>query len=216
MSIFKPYRFFQPSEIEALSLELLDKLAKTPNYSLSFPLDTNLVAEFLGLELLWDEIPYDEQGFMIAAMILPQEKVIGINEKIKDAHEGFIQSTIGHEIGHWILHIDHEEGARGDRLLKKGVKVKVKPLMRQNEKALQGIEWQAQYFSSCLLMPKHILIEKSQNKKLTKLSDLSKLAHELGVTRANLLYRLRALGWIKQKGKNIYRLKQSFQLSVNS
>jgi Zn-dependent peptidase ImmA (M78 family) len=205
MSIFKAFKFLQPHQIEAIALDYLNQL-KMDNQDC--PVDVFWIAEHFGLDFWWDDIPADDYGFTIAAMILPQEKLIGINEKIKNFHEGFIRSTIGHEIGHWILHINHEEVARGDRLLKKGVKLKIKPLMRQSEKALQGIEWQAQYFSSCLLMPRHILIEKSKNKSLTKWRDLADLAEELGVTRANLLYRLRFLGWIKQKGRNIYRLKQ--------
>ncbi len=206
MTIFKPFRFLSRQEIEAQALCVLNKMAKHPHYGLTFPLDTTLVAEFLNLNLWWDELPADEMG-LIAAMILPLDRIIGINEQIQKFGEGFIQSTIGHEIGHWILHIDHEEVTKCDRLLKKGLKVKVKPLLRQNNKVLEGREWQAQYFSSCLLMPEYILIEKSKDKDLTKWGDLHSLKNELGVTISNLIYRLRGLGWICKEGKRIYRPK---------
>jgi predicted SprT family Zn-dependent metalloprotease len=207
MSIFRPYCFLQRAEIEAQALTVLDKMAKDAKYGLKFPLDMNLVAEFVGLELLWEEIPSDN-GETIAAMILPLEKRIEINEKILNFSEGFIQSTIGHEIGHWILHINQEEVERCQNLIKQGVKVKIKPLHRQNIKALKGREWQAQYLASCLLMPEYILREKSQNKNLGRWRDLYRLAEELGVTISNLIYRLRGLGWISVEGKRIYRLKK--------
>jgi hypothetical protein len=205
MAIFKPFRFLKPKEIEAQALSVLTQMEA--NSRLSFPLDSTQVAEFLGLDVMWDEIPSDEMG-MIAAMILPLERLIGVNEMIQDFSEGFIQSTIGHEIGHWVLHVDQQEVERCDRLLKKGVRVKVKSLFRHPNQGLQGIEWQAQYFSGCLLMPQYILTEKTQDKNLTKWTDLYILAQELGVTISNLIYRLRALGWIKVEDKRIYRLKQ--------
>jgi hypothetical protein len=206
MSMLKRFCFLHPREIEAQALSVLSQMAKHPLYGLNFPLDTAQVAEFLGLDLVWEVIPEDEMG-IIAAMILPLEKLIEVNEIIQKFGDGFVQSTIGHEIGHWVLHIDQEEVARCDRLLKKGIKVKVQPLLRQNNTGLQGREWQAQYFAGCLLMPEYILIEKSKNKDLTKWTNLYTLAEELGVTISNLIYRLRALGWLKVENKQIYLLK---------
>ncbi len=195
MSIFRPFRFISKIEIEACALDILLKMQATTNYVPKLPLDASRVAEFLDLDVVWDTIPSDEQG-AIAARILPLEKLIEINENIPQLRGGFGESTIAHEIGHWVLHIDSEAVRRYSRLQQKGVKVQVEPLLCRSGDNLAGIEWQAQYFASCLLMPQHLLTELKQSKDLTRWRHLYQMAAELGVTISNLTNRLQDLGWI--------------------
>ncbi len=195
MSIFRSFRFISKIEIEACALDIWLKMQATTNYVPKLPLDASRVAEFLGLDIVWDTIPDDEQG-AIAARILPLEKLIEINENIPQLRGGFGESTIAHEIGHWVLHIDSEAVQRYSRLQKKGVQVPVKPLLCRSGNNLAGIEWQAQYFASCLLMPQHLLTELKQDKDLTRWQHLYQIAAELGVTISNLTTRLQDLGWI--------------------
>lgn len=69
-----------------------------------------------------------------------------------------------------------------------------------------NIEWQAQYFASCLLMPRYILETKRRGRNLQNWPHLYAMADELGVTISNLTNRLQDLGWINiPKGsKQIY------------
>lgn len=194
MSVFRPFRFISKIEIEACALDVWLQMAKSKN-ELQLPLDASLIAEFLELDLVWDTIPDDELG-TIAARILPLEKLIEINENIPQLRGGFGESTIAHEIGHWVLHIDTVEVERYIRLKQKGVDVQVKPFLCRSEDNLAGIEWQAQYFAGCLLMPQHILTELKRGKDLTKWPQLYQMAEELGVTISNLTTRLQDLGWI--------------------
>lgn len=207
MSIFRPFRFISKIEIEACALDIFLKMQNTPQYAPKFPLDASRVAEFLGLDLVWDTIPDDQQG-AIAARILPLEKLIEINENIPQLRGGFGESTIAHEVGHWILHIDSQEVERYQRLQKKGINVAVEPLLCRSGDNLAGIEWQAQYFAGCLLMPQHILVELIADKDLTKWQHLYKIAEELGVTISNLTTRLQDLGWIylDSNSRQIYTL----------
>ncbi|MGL5941418.1 MAG: ImmA/IrrE family metallo-endopeptidase [Waterburya sp.] len=194
MSVFRPFRFISKLEIEASALDVwlqMEKADKTPQ----LPIDAGVIAEFLDLDLVWDTIPDDEQG-AIAARILPLEKLIEINENIPQLRGGFGASTIAHEIGHWILHIDTEKVERYIRLKEKGVDVQVKPFLCRSQNNLARIEWQAQYFAGCLLMPQHILTELKQNKDLTTWQNLYQMAEEIGVTISNLTTRLQELGWI--------------------
>jgi hypothetical protein len=73
-------------------------------------------------------------------------------------------------------------------------------------KQLDSIEWQAQYFASCLLMPTHILEEKRIGRDLTRESHLDAMAQDIGVTKANLKHRLKDVGWIciPKGSKQIY------------
>lgn len=193
MSVFRPFRFISKIEIEAYALDIWLRMDQA-QHRLQLPIDTSIIAEFLDLNLVWDTIADDEQG-AIAARILPLEKLIEINENIPQLRGGFGESTIAHEIGHWVLHIDTEKVERFIRLKQKGVDVRVKPFLCRNSN-LARIEWQAQYFAGCLLMPQHILTELKQDKDLTRWQDLYQIAEKLGVTISNLTTRLRDLGWI--------------------
>ena len=195
MNVFHPFRFLSKLEIESQALNVLRQMQAQPNYVPKWPLDSSRVAEFLGLDLVWDSIPDDTQG-QIAARILPLEKLIEINENIPQLRGGFGESTIAHEIGHWVLHINQQEVARKIRLQNKGINVRVEPLLCRTVDDINGIEWQAQYFAGCLLMPQHILIELSKDKDLTKWQHLYQMKDELGITISNLLHRLQDLGWI--------------------
>lgn len=195
MSVFHPFRFISKIEIEACALDICWQIQAKSKNELQLPLDASRIAEFLDLDIVWDTIPDDEQG-IIAARILPLEKLIEINENIPQLRGGFGESTIAHEIGHWVLHIDTTEVERYIRLQNKGLDVQVKPLLCRSGDNLAGIEWQAQYFAGCLLMPQHVLTELKQKKDLTKWQHLYQMAEELGVTISNLTTRLQDLGWI--------------------
>ena len=193
MSVFRPFRFISKLEIEACALDIWLQMERSHD-RLQLPIDASVIAEFLDLDLVWDMIPDDEDG-AIAARILPLEKLIEINENIPQLRGGFGESTIAHEIGHWVLHIDVEKVESYIRLQRKGVDVKVKPFLCRSSN-LARIEWQAQYFAGCLLMPQHVLTELKQGKDLTKWQHLYQIAGKLGVTISNLTTRLQDLGWI--------------------
>jgi Zn-dependent peptidase ImmA (M78 family) len=194
-NIFKPFRFMPKAEIEVKATEILQQMQQEPNYIPKYPLDTSRVAEFLGLDVVWDSIPDDRDG-AIAARILPLERLIEINENIPKLRGGFGESTIAHEIGHWVLHINPEAVDRLLELRERGLFIRVQPLLCRNETQLSGIEWQAQYFASCLLMPQDKLREICQGRDLTKWRHLYEMAQAMGVTISNLIHRLKDLGWI--------------------
>ena len=205
MNVFLPFRYISKLEIEAAALEVLMSMTAIPKYTPKWPLDSSTVAEFLGLDIVWDTIPDDEQG-EIAARILPLEKLIEINENIPQLEGGFGESTIAHEIGHWVLHIDVKEVERHIRLQEKGINLKIEPLLCRTVDDLGGMEWQAQYFAGCLLMPQYILNRVIEGKKLDKWRNLYQIAEELGVTISNLVHRLQDLGLINipANSKTIY------------
>lgn len=197
MSIFKPYRFYSKSAIEYEASHLLRKMERRGcQFAPSWPFDATLVADFLDLGVVWERIPPDEYG-AIAARILPWQRLIEINEDILDKPQGFQESTLAHEIGHWVLHINQdvadgltpiqEPDDRNDPFFCRG---------NSNSRELESIEWQAQYFAGCLLMPRHILIDKAHQRDLTRWPDLYELKDELGVSISNLVNRLQDLGWI--------------------
>lgn len=204
MSLFKPYRWYADREIEREAEAILRQMQASPKYVPKFPMDPSRVAEFLGLDVVWDSIPPDAQG-QIAARILPTERLIEINEDIPSLRGGYGTSTIAHEVGHWVLHINHDEveGLTKQQLL---FEEDIQPFLCRSVGELRGIEWQAQYFGGCLLMPRFVLEEKRRDRILTKWSHLYAMADELGITISNLTTRLQDIGWIyiPKGSKQIY------------
>ena len=81
---------------------------------------------------MWNSIPKDDQG-NIAAMIIPIKKLIYINEDIPALNipalkSGFSQSTIAHEIGHWMLHINQDAVGEYIDREEQGIEVKILPV----------------------------------------------------------------------------------------
>ena len=214
MNVFRPFRYISKLEIEAAALEVLMSMSAAVKDAPKWPLDSSTVAEFIGLDIVWDCITDDEQG-QIAARILPLEKLIEINENIPQLQGGFGESTIAHEIGHWVLHIDSEEVERHIRLQNKGLNLYVEPLLCRTIDDINGIEWQAQYFAGCLLMPQYILTQVIEGKQLDKWQHLYQIAAELGVTISNLVHRLQDLGYIylPPDSKKIYLGKNALKIS---
>lgn len=151
MQVIKPYRFLSKVEIERQATELIMAVEAKRQRSLTGRYVAEIIADFLDLGVIWYPIPPDNQG-QIAAMIMPVQQEIIINEDIPALKGGFGQSTIAHELGHWILHIDQNAvGKFIDRDV--DIQTVVEPFLCRSVSTQRGIEWQAQYFSSCLLMP---------------------------------------------------------------
>lgn len=193
LKIFKPFRFIPKSEIESKANQILGQMQK---HKANWTYDISQVAELLGLDVLWYPIPEDENG-VIAARIMPLERLIEVNEKLLDLVQGLSDSTLAHEIGHWVLHIDRE-GV--EKFLAEhsstGQLIKIEPFLCRPEMNFTGMEWQAQYFASCLLMPTSRLKKVIGTRDMTRWKHLYQIAGEMGVTISNLVHRLKDLGWI--------------------
>jgi len=216
VNLFKQYRFYPKDEIERKANDVLAIMEKE-NFPPRWPFDATRTADALEINVEWDKIPPDDEG-AIAARILPLERKIEINEDILKLPKGFDQSTIAHEIGHWVLHVNQDEA---DGIVKQlglnlGMEEAVKLFLCRSagdkvnqiigKSQLDNIEWQAQYFAGCLLMPRYKLEEERRGRDLTRWSHLYAIQKDLGVTISNLTNRLQDLGWIyiPKGSKQIY------------
>ncbi|MDJ0737424.1 MAG: ImmA/IrrE family metallo-endopeptidase [Nostocaceae cyanobacterium] len=195
-------------DIENQAVEILKSVQAGRKRPLKGYAVAEAVADFLDIGIVWKSIPKDDVG-QIAAMILPIQKEIVINQDIPSLKGGFGQSTIAHEIGHWILHIDRNAVGKFIERIDfniDDIEIAVEPFLCRSVSTQKGIEWQAQYFAGCLLMPKFKLIEVQKGRNLTKWRHLYAMKDELGVTISNLTNRLQELGWIyiPKNSKQIY------------
>ncbi len=220
------YRFFSKAEIERSANEILQRM-QAKNFILKSPFDVIRVADFLEISICYAIIPPDEEG-PIVAKILHQERTIIINEDltifnkdISNFKNKFYSSIIAHEIGHWVLQVNQDEfetlseQRKMNYNLAKDIdtflcRFASEELDRYSlNKPGNGVEWQAQYFAGCLLMPRHVLEEQRKGRDLTKWSHLYAMRDELGVSISHLINRLQDLGWIyiPKGSKHIYQGK---------
>lgn len=205
MTVIKPYQYISKEEIERRAKETLIRVQAGRKRPLKWPIDAGHIAEALGLDMACGDIPPDDQG-SIAAMILPTERKIIMNERSLELPKGFEESSIAHEIGHWELHINKEAISHIEALQNRGIETAVEPFLCRSASTQKGIEWQAQYFAGCLLMPLFKLEEEQRGRDLTNWRHLYAMRDELGVTISNLKTRLQDLGWIyiPKNSKQIY------------
>lgn len=205
MKVINQYQFLSKEEIELRAMDVLTRVNKKRKRPLKWPIDAGHVAEALGLDMDCGYIEPDEKG-AIAAMILPTERKIIMNEKSLELPKGFEESSIAHEIGHWELHIDRNAVSCVEEEQKRGIEIDVEPFLCRSISSQKGIEWQAQYFAGCLLMPSFKLEEVRRGRDLSNWKHLYAMRDELGVTISNLTNRLQDLRWIyiPKGSKQIY------------
>jgi Zn-dependent peptidase ImmA (M78 family) len=220
VSVLKSYRRLSKAEIEQSANDLLVKMQATSNFP-KWPGIAERAVNFLQLSIVWDKIP-KYNGQPVAARIYPTERLIEINEDMPELQnkDGFIESTKAHEVGHWRLHVNQDEA---DGLIKQlelplNIVDNKQPFLCRSvtEQKIttydqqQWIEWQAQYFASCLLMPRYKLEEIKNRFDLTNWKHLYAMSEELGVTISNLTNRLKELElvYIPEGSRQIYLSKQ--------
>ena len=103
-------QFFYPSQLEYLANELLAVYEHKKETPVEPPIEADIVAESVGLDVLYEEIP-EEPGLTILAEIRPKARLIVVNErrlKFIEQFPGYLNTTIAHELAHWWLHVDHD------------------------------------------------------------------------------------------------------------
>ncbi|MGD2272826.1 MAG: ImmA/IrrE family metallo-endopeptidase [Desulfobacterales bacterium] len=93
------------------------------------------------------EFEDDTMGGDILGATFVRERMVCVNAKLlQSRHEGRLNFTWAHEAGHWVLHrqfivLEKRSDSAGGKILCRTRDIK-KPM-----------EWQADYFAACLLMP---------------------------------------------------------------
>jgi Zn-dependent peptidase ImmA (M78 family) len=205
LDVIKPYRWLKKEEIERMATKLRLQIQNKRQRRLKAKYMAETAADYLDLGIVWESLPADDRG-EIAAMIIPTQQEIIINDRIPALKDGFGQSTIAHEIGHWILHINHQAIGEFKDRIDRGLEIETKPFLCRSSISSDRQEWQAQYFASCLLMPICLLQEEIKGRDLTNWKHLYAIADEFGVTISNLTNRLQDLNLIKliPNSKQIY------------
>jgi Zn-dependent peptidase ImmA (M78 family) len=232
VSIIKPHQFLSREQIEHQAEKLLTQLKISNFSSRKWSNLAEHVADKLEINIVWNSFDESNNG-IIAAKIYPKDRQIEINENFPALrhNEGLYQSTVAHEIGHWVLHINQGEVdgsvVQKELTLAASLERNVFLCRKIDEQAINqrtfktqddSREWQAQFFASCLLMPRFKIEEVRVGRNLLNWKHLYAIREELGVSKRNLIHRLKDLDLIIESEGKLFpgkRLKSNMPLLLD-
>lgn len=157
--------------------------------------DVERLLDELDLDLLWDAIA-DEEGRAVLGQLLPEARLVMMNERHRDrleAKQGRLgRFTLGHEVGHWMLHCAASQ-VPGSAL----------PGGRSRSHGTSSEEWQADRFSAALLMPEERVLAELPVAPWEGWPQVYRLADVFLVTVSSMARRLEELGCMRRGGDGV-------------
>ena len=144
-------------KIASRAMDLMEAFQAVAGYRVKPPIPVeDIIERSLGLRLVYEDLGKVFGSNDVLGATYVASKVICINERLfEHSSEGRLVFTCAHEAGHWVLHRQHVD-VEGRCNLKGAAIVS----RLSDEKA--PIEWQADYFAACLLMPEKEIREAFQ------------------------------------------------------
>lgn len=183
-------QYFSPKKLESLAEALLVRYERETKTSLQPPISAESIAESIGLGILWDDIP-EEPGTTTCGMLIPERRLIVLNQRRLSLFEEkpeLENTTIGHELGHWCLHVDHNESGS---LSLPEVTYDSTPAPESGRDRWD--ERNAHQFMGYLLMPSRLLLPRLEDLNLRDWRHLYRLRETFNVTISALRIRLEKL-----------------------
>lgn len=197
-------KFLAKDEIERRADALLDAYRRERGRALRPPIPVDDILEtHLGLSLDFDDLARLLGAPDVLGALWVDRREVYIDQSLDPVahprHEGRFNFSVGHEIGHWVLHRHY---LARDRAPHDSRRVADPPsVICRSSGARAPIEVQAGLFATFLLMPARMIrarFHPSRYRSLTfaEFVDyvLPQLAGEFGVSRSAMRYRLRAMG----------------------
>jgi len=138
-------------------MDLLEAFQTMAGYTVRPPVPVeDIIERSLGLRLLYEDLEKMFGSKDVLGATYVESKVICINERLfEHSSEGRLVFTCAHEAGHWVLHRRYVDAEGGDNS-------KDEAIVCRPRDAKAPIEWQADYFAACLLMPEKEIREAFQ------------------------------------------------------
>jgi len=177
--------FIAEAQIEARVAELWRQ------HSLAVGFDVERLLDDLKLDLCWEPLDDSDGQGAILGQLIPAKRLVVLNERHKERLEKDdgrqLRFTIGHEVGHWIL---HSEGV-GDGA--EALIADERTMCRDGSR--ESIEIQAEMFSAALLIQRDALRAALSEGAWRGWAPVYALAEKFVVTPTAMKNRLRGLGW---------------------
>lgn len=183
--------YIAEAQIEARAVELWRRHSLEPGF------DVERLLDDLGLGLVWEDVD-DPDGGIVLGQLIPKKQLVVLNkrhiERLEEKGGRLRRYTVGHEIGHWILHAD---AARSGTLsLFDGERIWCR------DGSSDPVERQAEMFSASLLIPKDRLQSVLPKAPWRGWPAVYRLADEFVVNITPMTIRLEKLGWMHRDENN--------------
>lgn len=122
----------------------------------AIPID-EIIEFHYNLDINWEPIDHFDQDGLVMAAIIPSRRRIIMNESCKELFKiknGTMNFTMGHELGHWVLHVEDKFNQQIAFSFEEDKEV----YYCRNFSKKPPEEFQADMFAGCLLMPKPIIV----------------------------------------------------------
>jgi len=129
-------------------MALIDDFQKRAGYRIRPPIPVEEIIErSLCLTLRYEDLSRIFGSSDVLGATYTESRLVCINERLfEHSSEGRLVFTCAHEAGHWVLHRKYARRQGKDAS-------KNQAIICTTANAKEPIEWQADYFASCLLMP---------------------------------------------------------------
>ncbi|MFN9690843.1 MAG: ImmA/IrrE family metallo-endopeptidase [Vampirovibrionales bacterium] len=158
--------FLSKPAIESKALELIETHYQKEIKSIQGFIDIDSIVEkTLGYELTFKDLSIMFNAPNILGYINGDERVVYIDGALAEdsKQEGRCRYTIAHEIGHAVIHIPKPSDAIQLNLLEMDKPMSIfcreQDIKIKMTETYDRIEYQANYFASCLLMPRYPILE---------------------------------------------------------
>ena len=187
-------RYLPDVRIERQAARLLNRYEREFEVVTEPPVPVEDIADvLLELGILWGPVS-EAAGTTTLAGLEPSECMIKFNESRRQVFEetpGLYNTVLGHEVGHWELHVDRNLEAQ--RQLP-NLDQRYECLYQESTCTSGPKETQAHRFMGFLLMPTSLLWESVRDVELTSWPNLYRLRELFEVTISALKIRLERLG----------------------
>jgi len=130
------------------AMALMEAFQAVAGYRVKPPIPVeDIIERSLGLRLSYQDLEKVLGSNDVLGATYVESRAICINERLfEHSSEGRLVFTCAHEVGHWVLHRRYVD-VQGRR------NSKGEAIVCRLRDAKAPIEWQADYFAACLLMP---------------------------------------------------------------
>lgn len=194
--------YLSRDDIEERAASMLRQYGRETGRQVTPPVEVSLIGGML-CDLRWEYNLIEDESTLAA--LYPESQVVTLNELFADRFEevsGFDRFTKGHEVGHWVLHVEGlgdfspplDAATDGERVFCR-------------DGSDDWTERQADWFAAGLLMPEPHLRDAVGRYNRMSWSTIEKLSEQFDVSKEAMKVRLERLGlaYVDEETGRVYR-----------
>ncbi|WP_251980311.1 ImmA/IrrE family metallo-endopeptidase [Salinibacter ruber] len=200
--------YLSRDDVEERAASMLRRYGRETGREVTPPVKVSLIGGML-CDLRWEYDLIEDESTLAA--LYPESQVVKLNELFADRFEevsGFDRFTKGHEVGHWVLHVEDlgdsspplDAGTDGERVFCR-------------DGSDDWTERQADWFAAGLLMPEPHVNEAVSGYDSMSWSTIERLSEQFDVSKEAMKVRLERLGlaYVDEETGRVYRSRGEAQ-----